>query len=142
MLWDYIRNTLLVVLGVGGLSLLFGVPAGWLMARCAVPGRGLLGWGLMLPLAMPAYIVAYLYTDLLDYPGVVQSTLRHWFGWQGPADYWFPEIRSIGGASLMLALVLFPYVYLLSRTAFLDRITSYNVCYTKLLRDAPKAAPG
>ena len=76
------------------LSLLFGVPTAWLVAMCEVPGRRALQWALMLPMAMPSYIVAYVYTDLLDYSGPLQAGLRALFGWQGPADYWFPAIRS------------------------------------------------
>jgi iron(III) transport system permease protein len=106
------------VLGVVCLSLLFGVPTAWLVAMCEVPGRRALQWALMLPMAMPSYIVAYVYTDLLDYSGPLQAGLRALFGWQGPADYWFPAIRSLGGAAWVLALVLFPYVYLLARTSW------------------------
>jgi len=79
-----------------------------------------LEWLLVLPLAMPAYVIAYAYTDLLQYVGPVQSGLRRLFGWSR-ADYWFPDVRSLGGAALMFTLVLFPYVYLLARTAFLER---------------------
>lgn len=78
---------------------------------------------LVLPLAFPAYVLAYGYTFLLDHPGVVQTTLREVTGW-GPRDYWFPEIRSLGGAALMLVLVLYPYVYLLARAAFLQQSSS------------------
>lgn len=121
VLADYVVNSLLLVTWVVLLSLLLGLPAGWLMARCELPGRRLLEWLLILPLAMPSYLVAYVYTSLLDYPGPLQAGLRQLFGWQQPQDYWFPAIRSLGGASLMLALVLYPYVYLLSRAAFLEQ---------------------
>jgi iron(III) transport system permease protein len=76
-----------------------------------------LRWLLLLPLAMPAYLVAYLYTDLFDYAGPVQRSLRAWFDWQSPSDYWFFDIRTLPGAALMLALVLFPYIYMLTRGA-------------------------
>lgn len=124
VLLDYLGNTSGLVLGVVLLSLLFGVPTAWLVAMCQVPGRRALQWALMLPMAMPSYIVAYVYTDLLDYSGPLQAGLRSLFDWQGPTDYWFPAIRSLGGAAWVLALVLFPYVYLLARASFLEQSVS------------------
>ncbi|MFB2845603.1 ABC transporter permease [Aeromonas veronii] len=124
VLLDYLGNTLGLVVGVVLLSLLFGVPTAWLVAMCQVPGRRALQWALMLPMAMPSYIVAYVYTDLLDYSGPLQAGLRALFGWNSPADYWFPVIRSLGGAAWVLALVLFPYVYLLTRASFLEQSVS------------------
>ncbi|WP_425855422.1 ABC transporter permease [Aeromonas veronii] len=124
VLFDYLGNTLGLVVGVVLLSLLFGVPTAWLVAMCQVPGRRALQWALMLPMAMPSYIVAYVYTDLLDYSGPLQAGLRALFGWNSPADYWFPAIRSLGGAAWVLALVLFPYVYLLTRASFLEQSVS------------------
>ncbi|MGN5171215.1 ABC transporter permease [Aeromonas sp. 102P] len=124
VLLDYLGNTLGLVVGVVLLSLLFGVPTAWLVAMCQVPGRRALQWALMLPMAMPSYIVAYVYTDLLDYSGPLQAGLRALFGWNNPADYWFPAIRSLGGAAWVLALVLFPYVYLLTRASFLEQSVS------------------
>ncbi|MFQ2293070.1 ABC transporter permease [Aeromonas enteropelogenes] len=120
----YLGNTLGLVIGVVLLSLLFGVPTAWLVAMCQVPGRRALQWALMLPMAMPSYIVAYVYTDLLDYSGPLQAGLRTLFDWQSPADYWFPAVRSLGGAAWVLALVLFPYVYLLTRASFLEQSVS------------------
>ena len=124
VLLDYLGNTLGLVAGVVLLSLLFGVPTAWLVAMCQVPGRRALQWALMLPMAMPSYIVAYVYTDLLDYSGPLQAGLRALFGWSSPADYGFPAIRSLGGAAWVLALVLFPYVYLLARASFLEQSVS------------------
>ncbi|MBM0418941.1 ABC transporter permease [Aeromonas veronii] len=124
VLLDYLGNTLGLVVGVVLLSLLFGVPTAWLVAMCQVPGRRALQWALMLPMAMPSYIVAYVYTDLLDYSGPLQAGLRTLFGWNSPADYRFPAIRSLGGAAWVLALVLFPYVYLLTRASFLEQSVS------------------
>ncbi|MNO51195.1 Sulfate transport system permease protein CysW [compost metagenome] len=124
VLIDYLGNTSGLVLGVVLLSLLFGVPTAWLVAMCQVPGRRALQWALMLPMAMPSYIVAYVYTDLLDYSGPLQAGLRSLFDWQSPTDYWFPAIRSLGGAAWVLALVLFPYVYLLARASFLEQSVS------------------
>ncbi|MEM6492639.1 MAG: ABC transporter permease subunit, partial [Pseudomonadota bacterium] len=84
------------------------------------PGRKLFEVALVLPLTFPAYVIAYAYTDLLDHPGLVQTLLRDVTGW-GPRDYWFPEIRSLGAAAAMLTFVLYPYVYLLARAAFLQQ---------------------
>ncbi|MEI6890806.1 MAG: iron ABC transporter permease [Pontiella sp.] len=120
----YIGNTICLMLGVCICALLIATPAAWLVAKCQFPGRKAFQWALLLPLAMPAYVVAYVYTDLLDYAGPIQKTLRLWFDWQTPADYYFPEIRSLAGASVVLALVLFPYIYLLARTAFMEQSAS------------------
>ncbi|RJG38289.1 ABC transporter permease [Motilimonas pumila] len=124
VMWDYILNTVLLILGVCIASLLVAVPAAWLMAMCELPGRKHLQWALMLPLAMPAYVVAYIYTDLLEYAGPLQGALRDVFGWQNSQDYWFPEIRSLGGAIFVITSVLYPYLYLLARTSFLEQSVS------------------
>ena len=120
----YISNTFWLLVLVVLFSLVCGVPAAWLMAMCELPGKRWLQWALILPLAMPSYIVAFVYTDLLDFSGPVQSSLRYWFGWQSSSDYYFPAIRTLGGAALILGLVLYPYVYLLARTAFMEQSTS------------------
>lgn len=120
VLLDYIVNSLLLMLGVGAGTLLLGASSAWLTALCEFPGRRVFSWALLLPLAMPAYIIAYTYTGLLDFAGPVQSALREAFGWQY-GDYWFPPIRSLGGAICMLSLVLYPYVYLLARIALLEQ---------------------
>ncbi len=120
VLADYVVNTLLLMLGVAVGTLIGGVGTAWLTSMCRFPGRGLFEWALILPMAMPAYIIAYTYTGMLDFAGPVQSTLRDWTGWRF-GDYWFPEIRSLEGAATMLALVLYPYIYLLSRAAFLGQ---------------------
>ena len=120
----YIRSTLLLLAGVGSLSVVIGVSTAWLVTMCHFPGRRLFEWALLLPIAMPAYVIAYLYTDLLEYAGPVQSTLRELFGLQTARDYWFPDIRSLGGAIAMLTLVLYPYVYLLARASFLEQSMS------------------
>ncbi len=117
---DYVASTLLLCAGVGTGVTLLGVGSAWLVTRHDFPGRAHFEWLLVLPLAMPAYVMAYAYTDLLQYVGPVQSALRKAFGWQR-ADYWFPEVRSVGGAAAMFTLVLYPYVYLLARTAFIER---------------------
>ncbi len=117
---DYIRNSLLLMFGVAIGTLLIGVTAAWLTTMCQFPGRSVFEWALLLPMAMPAYIIAYTYTGMLDFAGPLQTSLREWFGWQY-GDYWFPQIRSLNGAVAMLTLVLYPYVYLLSRAAFLNQ---------------------
>ncbi len=117
----YIATTLLLMGGVGGLSILIGVGTAWLVTMCNFPGRKLFEWALLLPFAVPAYVIAYVYTDLLEYAGPVQMMLRELFGWSSARDYWFPDIRTLEGAILMLALVLYPYVYMLSRAAFLEQ---------------------
>ncbi len=115
---DYVANTLILGVSVVCLSLIFGTLSAAFIVHTNVKGKGFLRWLLLLPLAMPAYLVAYLYTDLLDYAGPVQRTLRGWFDWHSPNDYWFFDIRTLPGASLVISLVLFPYVYMLARTAF------------------------
>jgi iron(III) transport system permease protein len=115
---EYIRNTLVLGVLVALLSFCFGVPAAALISQTNIVMGKQLRWLLMLPLAMPAYLVAYLYTDLFDYAGPVQRLLRAWFDWQSPNDYYFFDIRTIGGAAVVIALVMFPYVYMLTRTAF------------------------
>ncbi|OUR82032.1 iron ABC transporter permease [Colwellia psychrerythraea] len=115
---SYIENTLLLAFWVVLLALFFGVFSAAIITQTNIVFKQQLRWLLLLPLAMPAYLVAYLYTDLFDYAGPVQRTLRATFGWQSPTDYWFFDIRTLPGAALMLALVLFPYIYMLTRGAF------------------------
>src|SRR5688572_9996130 len=113
----YVENTalLLVFVALGVVSM--GVVSAWLVTAYRFPGRDVLEWALLLPLAMPAYVMAYAYTDWLQFTGPVQSTLRALTGWQA-REYWFPEIRSLAGAAAMLSFALYPYVYLIARTAF------------------------
>jgi iron(III) transport system permease protein len=117
----YVLTTLGLMLGVTFGVLTMGVTSAWLVTMCQFPGRRFFEWAMLLPMAVPAYVVAYVYTDLLEYAGPLQVSLRHLFGWQSAADYWFPEIRSLGGAIAMMSMVLYPYVYLLSRAAFLEQ---------------------
>ena len=121
---DYLINTLLIVLGVALLSAVIGVPIAWLVAMCQFPARRFYVWGMLLPLAMPSYVVAFVYTDLLEYAGPIQTSLRSYFGWNNAQDYAFFDVRTLSGAAVMLALVLYPYVYLLARTAFLEQSQS------------------
>ena len=120
VLADYILNSLRLCLGVAAGVILFGVSTAWLTAMHDFPGRRVFEWALVLPMAMPAYVLAYLYTDWLQFVGPVQTALREAFGWRR-SDYWFPDVRSLGGAAAMFTLVLYPYVYLLARNAFLER---------------------
>jgi len=115
----YVLNTALLVAGVAAGVMSIGVLSAWLVTAYRFPGQRLLEWALVLPLAMPAYVMAYAYTDWLQFTGPVQTELRALFGWQA-REYWFPEIRSLGGAALLMSFALYPYVYLLARTAFLD----------------------
>jgi iron(III) transport system permease protein len=117
---EYLGNSLAIVIIVGLLSAAIGIGCAWLVAAWDFPGKRLFEWALVLPLAMPSYVVAYAYTDFLQFSGPLQSALRELTGLQA-RQYWFPEIRSVGGAGLVFALVLYPYVYLLVRTAFLER---------------------
>jgi iron(III) transport system permease protein len=117
---EYLWNTLLLCGGVGAGAAALGVGSAWLVARYRFPGSAVFDWALVLPLAVPAYVLAYVYTDWLQYVGPVQSALRRWFGWRR-SDYWFPDVRSLGGAVAMLSLALYPYVYMLARTAFIER---------------------
>lgn len=121
VLWDYIFNTVVLIFGVCFLSCFIALPLGWLTAYCHFPGKRQFEWALMLPLAMPTYIIAYVYTDLLDYAGPVQIALRQWFGWQSPDDYWFFDIRTLPGAIVMLSLVLYPYLFLIFKTALREQ---------------------
>lgn len=120
VLGDYVVNTLLLAFGVGVGVTVIGVGTAWLVTMCHVPSRGILEWALLLPFAVPTYIIGYTYTDLLQYAGPVQTTLREVMGWTRD-DYWFPQIRSLGGAITVMSLVLYPYVYLLARAAFLEQ---------------------
>lgn len=120
----YLITTIQLMAGVGAITLAIGLASAWAVTMCEFPGRKFFEWAMLLPFAVPAYVIAYVYTSLLDYAGPVQGALRNWFGWENATDYWFPEIRSLEGATLMLGLVLYPYVYLLARAAFLEQSPS------------------
>ena len=117
----YLANTLWLVLGVALGTIVIGTSTAWAVTMYRFPGRRILSWALMLPLAVPGYILAFVITDQLEYAGNIQSALRELFGWTSARDYWFPEIRSLGGAITVLSLSLYPYVYLLARAAFLEQ---------------------
>jgi iron(III) transport system permease protein len=132
--WPHLAQTVLpgaalqtfaLLAAVTGLSLCVAAPAAWLVTAYDFPGSGVLRWALILPLAIPTYIMAYVYAELLDFPGPLQTLLRDMTGWQSRRDYWFPEIRSFWGAVFILSLALYPYVFLAARAAF--RLQSASV---------------
>lgn len=108
-------NTLVLVLGVGVGVTLLGVSLAWLTSLCEFPGRRWLDWALMMPFAIPAYVLAFVFVGLLDFAGPLQTLLREWFG----SGVRLPRMRSTGGVIIVLVLVFYPYVYLLARNAFL-----------------------
>ncbi len=114
-----LQTTLALLAGVGAGATIIGVGTAWLVTLCRFPGRRLFEWALLAPFAVPAYLTAYTYVDFLEFAGPVQSALRGLTGWVRPSDYPFPEIRSLGGAILVLSFTLYPYVYLSARSAFL-----------------------
>ena len=150
VLGDYVLNSLLLMAGVAIGVVFGGVLTAWITTMCRFPGRRVFEWALLLPMAMPAYVMAYAYTDLLQFSGPVQSALREWMGWRA-GQYGFPDVRSLGGATLMFSLVLYPYVYLLARAAFLEqsdsmlemaRVSGYSPWGTFLHVALPLARPG
>ncbi|MDP2622147.1 MAG: iron ABC transporter permease [Hyphomicrobiales bacterium] len=125
-----LRDTLWLMLGVGLISLILGTGTAWLVTMCRFPGRGVLEWLLLVPLAVPTYISAYCWVEVMDYAGPVQSALRALFGWHDATQYWFPEIRSLPGAVAVMSSVLYPYVYLTARASFLAQ----SVCVLDVSR--------
>jgi iron(III) transport system permease protein len=133
-----LADTVVLLSGVSVLTLVFGAATAWLVTMCRFPGRALLDRLLVLPLAMPTYIVAYAYVELLDYAGPVQRALRALFGWTSFRDYWFPEVRSMGGAILLLSAALYPYVYLCARASFVQQ----SVCVLEVARTLGRTSAG
>ena len=124
----YLSTTLTLMVGVGLLTAAVGTGAAWMLTMYRFPLSRVLDYALLLPLAIPAYIGAYALVDFLEYAGPVQSALRSAMGWQTARDYWFPEVRSVPAAILVLAAALYPYVYLLARAAFREQSgCSYEV---------------
>jgi iron(III) transport system permease protein len=117
----YLATTLALMLAVAVLTAAMGTGAAWLVSQYRFPGRDWLAWALLFPLAIPAYVGAYALVDLLDYAGPVQGALRAAFGWSSARDYWFPETRSLWACALVLALALYPYVYLMARAAWAEQ---------------------
>ncbi len=133
-----VLRTLFLMVGVGGLTLIIGTGTAWLITMYRFPGRAVLDWLLLVPLAMPTYIIAFCYVELFDYAGPIQTALRGVFGWQSAKDYWFPEIRSLGGATYVMGLVLYPYVYLNARASFLQQ----SVCALEVARTLGRTSFG
>jgi iron(III) transport system permease protein len=125
-----LRRTLGLMAGVGVLTLVIGTGTAWLVTMYRFPGRRFFQWLLLLPLAIPTYIIAYAYLEMLDYSGSLQTALRATFGWHSAKDYWFPDIRSLWGAILVMSAVLYPYVYIIARASFIAQ----SVCVLEVSR--------
>jgi len=125
-----LRDTVLLMIGVGVLTMSIGASSAWLVTMYQFPGRKVFVWLSLVPLAMPTYLTAFSYTEIWDYSGLMQTTLRTVFGWQSARDYWFPEIRSLEGAIFVMSFVLYPYVYLTARASFI----SQSVCALEVAR--------
>lgn len=117
----YMKNTVLLAIGTGCMAAAVGTGAAWLVTMYRFPLSRIVEWLLLMPLAVPAYVGAFVLVDFLDYSGVVQTGLRKAFGWTSARDYWFPEIRSLWMAVIVLAAALYPYVYMLARSAFREQ---------------------
>ena len=133
-----LRDTLLLMIATGAVTLVIGTATAWLITMYRFPGRGVLDRLLVLPLAVPTYILAFAYVELLDYAGPVQSSLRAAFGWSSRSAYWFPDIRSLGGAVFVTAMALFPYVYLSARASFVQQ----SVCVLEVARTLGQTSLG
>ncbi len=120
VLLDYVLNSLGLTLGVGLGACLLAIPAAWVLTQYHLPGRRVWQWLVLMPLAMPAYIIAYTYTGILDSSGPVQSTIQSVFD-VSVGEYWFPNVRSLPGAIIMMSLVLYPYIFVLARSAFSEQ---------------------
>jgi iron(III) transport system permease protein len=131
-----LRRTLGLMAGVGALTLLIGTGTAWLVTMYRFPGRRMFEWLLLLPLAVPTYIIAFCYLELFDYSGAAQTALRHMFGWRNAQDYWFPDIRTLGGAIFVMSAVLYPYVYITARASFLAQ----SVCVLEVSRTLGRSA--
>lgn len=138
VLGTYVQQTFLLMIGVGVGVTVIGTCTAWLVTMCRFPGSRIFEWALLLPLAVPGYVLAFVITDQLEYAGTVQVFLRDVFGWTNAKDYWFPEVRSLESAAIVLTLVLYPYVYLLARAAFLEQ----SVCALEVARTLGKSSWG
>jgi iron(III) transport system permease protein len=134
----YVRTTLVLMVGVGVVSFVVGTSTAWFVAMCRFPGRKVLQWALLVPLATPTYIIAYTYVDVFEYSGIVQTAARGLFGWHNARDYWFPEIRTLPGAIFVMSFVLYPYVYLTARASFMKQ----SVCLLEVSRTLGRSAWG
>src|SRR3546814_797429 len=130
LLWPHIAryvlppaalNTTLLLAGVGVLVVAIGTGAAWLVTAYDFPGRRALAWALLLPLAVPTYIVAFAYLDLLHPLGPIQGLVREVLGYDSPRDFRLPDIRGLAGCIVLLGFVLYPYVYLTTRAMFMTQ---------------------
>ncbi|MDP2334472.1 MAG: iron ABC transporter permease [Reyranella sp.] len=146
---DIVSNTIVLLVGVGLGTTIIGTGTAWLVTMCRFPGSRMMQWALLLPLVLPTYIIGYAYADLLAFAGPLQAAVRAGTGW-GRGDYWFPDLGSAGGVALLFTLVLYPYVYLAARAAFLaqsqplleaSRILGYGPWRTFLRVAVPLARP-
>ena len=119
-----LANTAWLLLGVGLVVTLLGTGTAWLVTAYDFPGRSWLTWALLLPMAVPTYIVAFAYLDLLHPIGPIQTALRAVLGYDGPRDFRLPDLRSLPGAIFVLGFVLYPYVYLSTRVMFMSQAAS------------------
>lgn len=131
-------DTLVLAGGVSLVAITVGTSTAWLVTMYRFPGRAWVDYLLVLPLAMPTYIVAYCYVDLLDYAGPVQTTLASLFGWERPQQSWVPNMRSLPGGILILSSVLYPYVYLTARASFEQQ----SICALEVARTLGRNAMG
>jgi iron(III) transport system permease protein len=131
-----VRRTLGLMAGVGLITLAIGTGTAWLVTMYRFPGRRVFEWLLLLPLAVPTYIIAFSYLELFDYSGIIQTSLRQLFGWRDAQDYSFPDIRSLGGAIFVVSMVLYPYVYITARASFLAQ----SVCVLEVSRTLGRSA--
>jgi iron(III) transport system permease protein len=122
--------------GVGLISLIVGTGTAWLVSMYRFPGRRFFQWLLLLPLAIPTYIIAFCYLELFDYSGLIQTALRDLFGWRNASAYWFPDIRTPGGAIFVMSAVLYPYVYITARASFVAQ----SVCVLEVSRTLGRSA--
>ncbi len=121
---DTLSNTLILLVGVGILAAMLGTGSAWLTTAYLFPTRNIVTWGLLLPLAVPTYIMAFAYLDIMHPIGPVQSIIREWLGYDSPRQFRLPDIRSMPGAILLLGFVLYPYVYLSVRVMFMTQAAS------------------
>lgn len=135
---EALAQTIWLAVGTGALTLTVGTGTAWLVTMYRFPGRALLDRLLVIPLAVPTYIIAYCYAEIFDYAGPAQTALRAWFGWTSVRDYWFPDIRSLGGAIFVLSAVFYPYVYLAARASFVQQ----SVCTLEVARTLGRTSMG
>ena len=150
VLGDYISNSLFLIIGVSTGVVLLGVTLAWVITMCSFPGQKYFEWAAVLPFSIPAYLLAYIYTDFFGITGTLQTAIRSTFD-LGIAEFVLPEIRSLWGAIFIMILAFYPYVYMLARSAFLNqsislfeasRIMGYTTTQSFFKIALPLARPG